>query len=64
MIILVGNTVAGRPGTGAIAENSHLISKLQAEKKKRRSIGKRGATGQSITTKDMPSVTYFLGYPL
>lgn len=64
MNIMVGSTVAGRPAVGAVAENSHLISELQAERQKRGSIGKGGAARQGIATKDMPSVSYFLGYPL
>lgn len=64
MNIMLGSTVAGRPGARAVAENSHFISKLQAKRQKRRSIGKGGAARQGIATKDMPSMTYFPGYPL
>lgn len=54
MNITVGSIVAGRPGAGAVAENSHLISELQAERQKRGSIGKGGAARQGIATKDTP----------
>lgn len=64
MNIMLGSTVAGIPGTGAVAENSHLISKMQAKRQKRRSIGKGGAARQGIATKYMPSMTYFLGHLL